>query len=89
MQIITDEIYGSIAEQIAGQIEEERLGEGVVELEADGYQLVVWWEACAVQPLELKRWMVLSFEGGVRCGNDFSVDKFMEIYNLKHIYGSN
>lgn len=89
MQLITNEIYEEIVELIVGQVDGEKLREGVVELDSAACQVVVLWEAVAVRPLELRRWMVLSFEGGVRCGNDFSITKFMEIYKLNHTDGSN
>lgn len=84
MRVIGDEIYGELSDQILQQIEEGELEEGVAEYFGADCQVVMWWEAASMVPMELKRWMVLSFDGGVRCGNDFSLTKFMEIYNLRY-----
>lgn len=83
MRVIRDGIYDELAEQVVMQVRDEGECEGVVEIEDDDCQIIMWWEIAMMEPWELKRWMVLSFDGGVRCGNDFSIRKFKEMYNLK------
>jgi|GEM_PF-6293592 len=58
--------------------------EGVLEFSYPEFELVFWYCVSADESdVLLKRWMILTFNGGIRCSNDFDLQELLKLSRWK------